>query len=81
MKAEHLELAKKMFVGCGVGITAEGKCHLGAAIGALYISEKVDYWVPCVQKLSIIAKIHPHVVPLPMVLLVSAWNYFITISV
>ena len=26
-----------------------------------YVSEKVDYWVSCVQKLSVIAKVQPHV--------------------
>jgi len=25
------------------------------------MSEKIDYWVSCVQKLSVIAKIHLHV--------------------
>jgi len=64
VKAEHLEVAKKIFAGCGVGITLwiKGKCYLGAAIGSStfvthYMSEKVDYWVSCVQKLSAIAKI------------------------
>ena len=34
VKAEHLDLAKNLFDGCGVGITVEGKRHLGAAIGS-----------------------------------------------
>ena len=34
VKAKHHELAKKIFAGCGVGITVEGKRHLGAAIGS-----------------------------------------------
>jgi len=47
--------------------TTEGKHHLGAALGSpnfcemCYVCEKVAYWVSCVQKLSVIAKIHPHV--------------------
>ena len=50
VKAEHLDLAKNLFDGCGVGITVEGKRHLGAAIGSPtfvqhYVNEKVEYWV------------------------------------
>ena len=37
VKAEHCELAKKIFAGCDVGITAEGKRYLGAAIGSQHL--------------------------------------------
>jgi len=83
VKAEHHELAKKIFAGCGVGITVEGKRHLGAAIGSPtfvkhYMSEKVDYWVSCVRKLSVIAKIHPHVAYCAYTHgLVGKWTYFL----
>jgi len=48
VKAEHLDLAKEIFDDCGIGITAEGKCHLSAAIGSQafveqYVSDKVNY--------------------------------------
>jgi len=75
--------SKKIFAGCGVGITAEGKRHLGAANGSPtfvkhYMSEKVDYWVSCVQKLSEIAKIHPHVAYCAYTHgLVGKWTYFL----
>ena len=47
VKAERLQVAKKMFAGCSIDITVDGKRHLGAAIGSPtfvthYISEKVD---------------------------------------
>jgi len=62
VKAEHLDLAKKIFADCGIGITAEGKHHLGATIGSQafveeYVSYKVIYWMSCVRKLSEIAKV------------------------
>ena len=66
VKVEPLDLTKTIFAGCGVSITAEGKCHLGAAIGSPtfvkhYVSEKVDYWVSCAQTLKVIAKVQPYV--------------------
>ena len=66
VKPDYFNLAKEVFADCGVGITAEGKRHLGAAIGSRafveqYVNDKVDYWVSCVRKLSAIAMTHPHV--------------------
>ena len=83
MKEEHLDLAKKVFAGCGICITAEGKRHLGAAIGSPtfvkhYVSEKVDYWVSCVQKLSVIAKAVNLVAYCALTHgLVGKWTYFL----
>ena len=59
-------MAKTIFAGYGVSITAEGKRHLGAAIGSPtfvkhYVSEKVDYWMSCAQTLKVIAKVQPYV--------------------
>ena len=34
VKPDYFNLAKEIFADCGVGITAEGKRHLGAAIGS-----------------------------------------------
>ena len=34
VKPDYFNLAKEVFADCGVGITAEGKRHLGAAIGS-----------------------------------------------
>ena len=82
VKAEHLDLAKNLFDGCGVGITVEGKRHLGAAIGSptfvqYYVNEKVEYWVSCVRKLSVIAKAQPHVAYCAFTHgLISKWTYF-----
>ena len=64
VKPDYFNLAKEVFADCGVGITAEGKHHLGAAIGSRafveqYVIDKVDYWVSCVRKLSAIAMTHP----------------------
>ena len=33
-RCEDVNLAKEVFADCGMGITAEGKRHLGAAIGS-----------------------------------------------
>ena len=83
VKTEHLDLEKKVFAGCGVGITAEGKHHLGAAIGSPifvkhYVSEKVDYWVSCALKLSVIAKIQSDVAYCAFTHgLVGKWTYFL----
>ena len=81
VKAEHLDLAKNLFDGCGVGITVEGKRHLGAAIGSPtfvqhYVNEKVEYWVSCVWKLSVIAKAQPHAAYCAFTHgLISKWTY------
>ena len=66
VKADHVVLANRIFAGCGIGITTKGKHHLGGTIGSQafveqYVCDKVDYWVSCVQKLSVIAKVQPHV--------------------
>ena len=34
VKPDYFNLAKEVFADCGVGIIAEGKRHLGAAIGS-----------------------------------------------
>ena len=62
VKEDHLALDNRIFAGCNIGITTEGKHPLGAAIGSQafveqYIYDKVDYWVSCVWKLGIIAKV------------------------
>ncbi|KAL5479574.1 hypothetical protein EMCRGX_G023114 [Ephydatia muelleri] len=49
----------------GIGITSEGKCHLGAALGSRfflesYISDKVKVWTSTILNLSLIAKTQPH---------------------
>ena len=83
VKPDYLNLAKEVFADCGVGITAEGKRHLGAAIGSRgfveqYVNEKVDYWVSCVRKLSVIAMTHPHVAYCAFTHgLVGKWTYFL----
>ena len=83
VKAEHLDLAKNLFDGCGVSITVEGKRHLGAAIGSPtfvqhYVNEKVEYWVSCVRKLSVIAKAQPHAAYCAFTHgLISRWTYFL----
>ena len=66
-----------------MGITAEGKRHLGAAIGSRafveqYVNDKVDYWMSCVRKLSAIAMAHPHVAYCAFTHgLVGKWTYFL----
>ncbi len=49
----------------GIGITVNGKRHLGAAIGKRsfveeYVTKKVEEWVDQVHRLSTIAKTQPH---------------------
>jgi len=84
VKLEHLDLAKEIFADCGIGITAEGKCHLGAAIESWafveqYVSDNVDFWVSCVRNLSEIAKVQPHVAYCAFTHgLVGRWTYFYT---
>ena len=65
VKEEHLEEAKQLFQETGVSITADGKRHLGAAIGtphfaAGYVQQKVAEWVGEVERLSSIAVTQPH---------------------
>jgi len=59
----------------------EGRHHLGTAIGSRsfvtqYMQEKVDYWVSCVQKLSKIARVQPHVAYCAFTNgLIGTWTY------
>ena len=64
MKSPHLKAATELFHGTGVNITAEGKQHLGAAVGRQsfvhqYVEEKVAQWVQELEDLATIAKSHP----------------------
>ena len=83
VKAESLSTAERIFAGCGVNITVEGKRHLGAAIGSRsfvkqYIVEKVNYWVSCVRRLSQIARVQPHVAYSAFTHgLIGKWTYFL----
>ena len=65
VKEDYLEEAKAKFNGSGVSITAEGKRHLGAAVGTPhfisgYVQRKVTEWVNEVDRLSSIAVTQPH---------------------
>ena len=64
VKDSNLEEATTLFQGTGVSITAEGKRHLGAAIGTnsfveSYVKRKVSGWVHEVERLSSIAVTQP----------------------
>ena len=64
VKSPHLQAATELFHGTGVNITAEGKRHLGAAVGRQsfvhqYVEEKVAQWVQELEDLATIAKSHP----------------------
>ena len=65
VKDSNLKEATTLFQGTGVSITAEGKRHLGAAIGTnsfveSYVKRKVSGWVHEVERLSSIAVTQPH---------------------
>ena len=65
VKEENLEEATTLFEGTGVAITAEGRRHLGAAIGThdfveRYIQQKVSAWIHEVDRLSSITITQPH---------------------
>ena len=65
VKPQHEHDAKELFSGTGIGITSEGKRHLGAALGRhslleSYISDKVKVWTSTILILSLIAKTQPH---------------------
>ena len=83
VKLDYFNMAKEVFADCGVGITAEGKRHLSAAIGSQtfaeqYVNDKVDFWVSCVMKLSAIAMSYPHVAYCAFTHgLVGKWTYFL----
>ncbi len=62
---DHLEEANKKFNGSGVSITANGKKHLGAAVGTShfvsgYVQRKITNWFNEVNRLSSIAVTQPH---------------------
>ncbi len=64
-KESHLERATELFNGTGISITAEGRRHLGAAIGTQnftesYVKQKVTEWVTMVERLADIATSQPH---------------------
>ncbi|KAL5467222.1 hypothetical protein EMCRGX_G031422 [Ephydatia muelleri] len=82
-KPQHERDAKELFSGTGIGITSEGKQHLGAALGSRsflesYISEKVKVWTSTILNLSFIAKTQPHAVYCAFVHGVSGlWTSFL----
>ena len=60
-KETHLQEATTLFYGTGVNITAQGRPHLGAAIGTPsyvteYVTVKVEQWATELERLPIIAK-------------------------
>ena len=83
VKAESLSTAEAVLAGCDVNITIEGRHHLGAAIGSRsfvvqYMHEKVNCWVSCVQQLSRIARVQPHVAYCAFTHgLIGKWTYFL----
>ena len=65
VKEKCLEEATALFEGTGISITAEGKRHLGAAIGnptfkQQYVQNKISGWVKEIERLSTIANTQPH---------------------
>ena len=83
VKPQHEHDAKELFSGTGIGITSEGKRHLGAALGShsfleSYISNKVKMWTSAILNLSFIAKTQPHAVYCAFVHGVSGlWTFFL----
>ena len=81
VKEASLEEATAVFQGTGVSITAEGKRHLGAAIGTSsfvenYVRRKVTGWVHEVERLSSIANTQPHAAYAAFTHgLISKWTY------
>ena len=70
-KPELLDSAREIFERSGVQVTANGQCHLGAAIGSHrfaeeYVAEKVKLWSEKNHALSNFAQAHLH----------SAYNAF-----
>ena len=64
-KETRLQEVTTLFQGTSVNITAQGKPHLGAAIGnpsyvTEYVTEKVEQWATELERLSIIEKTQPH---------------------
>ena len=65
VKEEHEHKAKALFADTNVHVTINGKCHLGAALGAKsfteeYVSSKVTKWTKEIIQLSMIASTQPH---------------------
>ena len=65
MKEGKIEDATTAFEGTGIGITQEGKRHLGAALGTnsfvdSYVQKKVSEWVREIEQLSSFAVTQPH---------------------
>ena len=83
VKPQHERDAKELFSGTGIGITSEGKRHLGAALGShcfleSYISDKVKMWTSTILNLSLIAKTQPHAAYCGFVHGVSGlWTFFL----
>ncbi len=64
VKPQHHDATAEIFLGSGVKITAQGKRHLGSAIGSpsfieTYVQEKVTQWGEEVKHLATIAAAHP----------------------
>ena len=66
-----------------MNVTAEGKRHLGAAVGTRsfvesYVSKKVEKWKNKIEKLSEIAKSQPHAAYTALTKgLCSRWNFLL----
>ena len=65
VKPDYLDTAKRVFQDTGISVTSEDKRHLGASVGSWtftteYVNEKVQSWTTCLERLSDIAKVHPH---------------------
>ena len=65
VKEQYLELARTLFADTCVNVTADGRPHLGAAIGSpsfveQYVSDKVSSWVTELKVLTSIAVTQPH---------------------
>ena len=65
VKEGKIDDATTAFEGTGVGITQEGKRHLGAALGTnsfteSYVQNKVSEWVHEIEQLSSFAVTQPH---------------------
>ena len=65
VKPQYLELARQIFDGINVNITAEGRPYLRAAVGttsyiADYVSQKVNLWIEELTLLSAIARSQLH---------------------
>jgi hypothetical protein len=65
VKAEHAERARELFADTGINITAEGKRHLGAAVGSRsynedYVVGKVRKWPEEIKQLASTTQTQPH---------------------